>query len=144
MMFEQPDFFPPFLNAIAKDGTRSKGPVVVFLQIVLQILHGLKFLDMSIIGVTKLELTGVYDDPTIIYVKALQSKLGFPAVPSQPGENYQDGNFGPATRGEFSIIVGTKVQLLPQNVFQGKTTYVDSDGEIKVWPDSTDESHTEY
>lgn len=137
MMFGQIPFLPPFLNAVAKDGTRSKGPAVLFLQFILQILHGLGFLDKSVIGETKLELTAVYDDPTIIYVKALQSTLGFPAIASQSGESYQDGNFGPATRGEFSRAVGAKIQLLPQNAFQGKTIYVDGDGELKEWPESS-------
>jgi hypothetical protein len=109
--------FPPYLNAVSPDGTRSRGPAVVALQLFLVrcFLHTQEQLPVAI--------SGVYDDNTVGYVKLLQEVLRLP-----PDEI--DGNFGSTTRAAFKCQGGLDLEAL----FSGPTIWVDQDGTVKTWP----------
>ncbi len=117
---------PPYLNAIGKDGKRSKGPAVVILQLLM----------LAIIGMTHpsrwrvlhhVRLTGFYDEVLIEAVKEIQRELNS-AIRSLQLE--VDGNFGPATRA--AILTHYDMDL--NTLLTGRTEYIDADGESRIWP----------
>ena len=123
--------FPPYLDAIAQDGTRSQGPAVATLQLILIALP-------TMVPTSDYwghpEITGVYDDATIDSVKELQRRLnngGFMRNTKKfAAENLdEDGNFGPATRAAVKKHFGIDFDAM----FLGDTIWIDPKGKIRRW-----------
>lgn len=117
---------PPYLNAIGKDGKRSKGPAVVIVQLLM----------LAIIGMTHssrwralhhVRLTGFYDEALIEAVKEIQRELNSEIRSLQLEV---DGNFGPATR----AAIRTRYDIDLNPLLTGRTEYIDADGESRIWP----------
>lgn len=119
--------FPPFLNAVAKDGkTRSRGTAVWLAQ---RLLAAAVRAMPPANWPRAFSFNGVYDDPFRECVRAFQRFFGF------EGEDL-DGNLGPKTREMASHKLGIDFDDIMNDEFGAMThtVWVDAEGDVHEWP----------
>lgn len=119
--------FPPFLNAVSKDGTtRSHGTAVwVAQRLFAAAVHGMPLANWP----PAFQINGIYDDPFRECVRTFQRFFDFP-------EEDLDGNLGPQTREMASHKLGIDFDDIMNDEFGAMThtVWVDDKGDVHEWP----------